>query len=309
MAGQRKVEVFSRATRAKTLPLTLSPVAVGGALAWNAGRPFAWGWFAVTLVGAGAMHLGANAWNDYVDERSGADKIARTERSSIATGSGVIDAGVMSARGVLTLSAVLFSVALACGVALALARGGIVFALGAIGFVLAWQYGAGPIKYGYRGRGLGELGIFASFGVLPVAGSFYVQAQRFEAVAWWGAVVPGLLTTVVIYHHHLLHWRADRAANKMTPVAVLGAETGLTVSAAAIVITYLALVVEIVLGVFPPYGAVALVTLFPLVASWSRARIDPAPQNILNLLGASLGASVVTGAILTAGLVVERVLL
>lgn len=299
--------LLSSATRAKTLPVMLSPVAVGGALGWKDGQFFTWGWFLVTLLGAAALHLGANVLNDYFDERSGADKMARLDRSSIVTGSGMISSGTMMASEVLGLAAALFIVALACGVALALARGWLVVLFGAAGAFLAWQYVAPPLRYGYRGRGLGEVGIFAAFGFLPVVGTFYVQTQRVTSDVMWASLAPGMLTTLVLYHHHFLHWKADRAAGKMTPVAVLGPETGLIFSGIAITATYVVLVAQVATGLFPAWSLFALATAFPMAGAWSRAFRDPtAPQRYLNLLGSTLGASVLTGLVLTVSLAATR---
>lgn len=281
----------------------LVPVTVGAALAYHRGARFAPGWFALTLLGSAAMHLGANVINDYYDEQSGADKLARIDRGGIATGSGLIADGTFSARAMLGLAAVLFGVALACGAVLAVARGAAVFAIGVAGAFLAFEYVAPPIKFGYRGRGLGEIGIFAAFGLLPVAGSYYVQARHLDAAALWGSVVPGLLTTLVLYHHHFLHWRADKAVGKMTPIAVLGPETGLVLSGIAIVATYALLIVQVVVHLFPAWALIGVIPIVPLAASWTRARIDPVAQNSLNLLGATLGASVITGAAITIALI------
>lgn len=319
-----KAALLARATRAKTLPVMLMPVCVGAALAWNkypyercakpvcaqvlVPHPFAWGWFLVTLLGAAALHLGANVLNDYYDERSGADKLARMDRTAIVTGTSLIESGEMTSSQVLGLAAALFTVALACGVVLSLARGWTVFALGALGAFLAWQYVAPPVKYGYRGRGLGELGIFAAFGLLPVAGSYYVQTQHLDRIAFEAAIVPGLLTTLVLYHHHFLHWRADKAAGKMTPVAALEPERAMTAGGIAIVATYVILIVEAIRGVYPWGALLALVSAVPLLGQWARAKRDGVVQNHLQLLGATLGASVLTGTAISLSLVIARAL-
>jgi 1,4-dihydroxy-2-naphthoate octaprenyltransferase len=298
--------LFIRATRAKVLPVMLAPVAVGGALAWAKTGFFTWGWFVVTVVGASAMHLGANVINDYFDETSGADQAARRDPASFPTGSGVIATGQMTRRATLALAGALFGVALACGLALAIARGPWVIGLGAIGFFLAVGYVAPPLAYGYIGRGLGELGIFVAFGFLPVVGSYYVQTLRIDSTAVWASVVPGLFTTLVLYHHHFLHWRADREAGKMTPVAVLGPERALVFSAIALVAIYVILIVQVAVDLWPAWALFALVTALPLGAALARMRRehDEFPA-VFQLLGSTLGASVLTGAVLTLSLVGE----
>lgn len=301
----RGIPLLVRATRAQVLPVMLAPVAVGGALAWAQAGFFTWGWFGVTVVGAAAMHLGANVLNDYFDEASGADRAAREDPAGIATGTGLIASGVMTRASTLRLAASLFGVALACGVALAVARGPVVLLLGGVGFLLALLYVAPPVAYGYRGHGLGEAGIFISFGYLPLVGSFYVQALDITPDAAWASLAPGLLTTLVLYHHHFLHWRSDRAVGKMTPVAVLGPERGLRVSAAAAAVTFGILVGQTIAGLWPPGALAGLVVVFPLGNALLRAMRDPVPPTFLQLLGSSLGASVVVQALLVLTLVVR----
>jgi 1,4-dihydroxy-2-naphthoate polyprenyltransferase len=313
---EKGLALFISATRAKVLPVMLAPVAVGGALAW-ADPPvsnlfhyqptgfFSWGWFIVTIVGASAMHLASNVVNDYFDEDSGADAAARTDPSGVATGTGLIASGVLSKAATLRLAAGLFATALACAIALAVARGPLVLLLGAVGFLLAFFYVAPPVKYGYVGRGLGEIGIFISFGYLPLVGSYYVQTRDITPDAAWASFVPGILTTLVLFHHHFLHWRADASAGKMTPVAVLGPDRSLTVSLVAIVVAYGLLVAQTIAGLWPPGALLALVAVVPLVTAVRRARKDPILPNYFQLLGSTLGASVLTSAVLVVSLIVR----
>ena len=283
---------FVRATRIQTGPMIIAPVAVGAALAYQRGFDFAWGWFFLTVAGAVALQLGANALGDVADAHSGADKLARVDRGAIATDPGLIESGVMSERAVLRLAAALFGLALAIGIVLAIARGWAVLPLGAAGALLAWQYGWPPTKYGYRG--LGELGIFLAFGVLGVVGSYYVQAKQFSAAAVWASVVPGLFVTAVLFNHNLLHYRSDKAAGKLTLVARWGPEFGLIASGAALTMIYVILTIEVAFRLFPVWTLVAVVTAIPIAGSWARAFRDSIAQNCLNLLGATLGASVLT---------------
>ena len=305
---ERGFALFVTATRAKVLPVMLAPVAVGGALAWSQTGFFTWGWFMVTLTGASAMHLASNVVNDYFDEDSGADAAARIDPSGVATGTGLIASGLLSKRSTLRLAAALFAVGLVCGIALAVARGPAVLLLGAVGFLLAFFYVAPPIRYGYVGRGLGEIGIFISFGYLPLVGSYYVQRLDITPDAAWASFVPGMLTTLVLFHHHFLHWRADASAGKMTPVAVLGPERALSVSIATIVVAYGLLVAQSIAGLWPPGAIVAAAGAVPLVAAVRRARRDPILPNYFQLLGSTLGASVLTAGVLVVSLIVRGAL-
>ena len=107
------------------------------------------------------------------------------------------------------------------GVALAvLTSSFFIFILGLVGLLLGYFYTAPPVRLGYRG--VGEVIVGLCFGVLPVCGSFYLQAGHVEA---W-ALVPGVLVAVLIFLVLLANEfpdeEADRAVNKRTLVVLLG---------------------------------------------------------------------------------------
>jgi len=292
--------ILARLARVKTLPVVLAPAGLGAALAAHEGASFSWPWFAVTLLGAGALFAGAMALNDFFDERSGADGLARLERASIVTGSGFIAAKTMTPRAVLGVAASAWTVALATGIAVAAARDARALGFGAAGALLAAGYWAPPVRYGYRGLGLA--GIFLAFGPVTVVGSFLVQAERVTPTAWWASVVPGLLAAAVFHHADMLHWRGDKTAKKMTVAARLGIEASVVASGVLLILAFVVLTVEVALGVFPAWALLALIVTPVLAGSWGRAARDPVPQHVLQLLGTSLGAAVLVQVIVAVAL-------
>ena len=262
----------------------LAPVAVGATLAWSHTGVFAWGWFLLTLLGAAAMHLGANVVNDYFDEASGADEAARQDPAGLATGTGLIASGVMSREATLRLAAGLFAIALACGVVLAAARGWLVMVLGAVGFLLAVFYVAPPVRYGYRGRGLGEVGIFMAFGYLPLVGSYYVQVEGhntrtrhgrhwYPACYHTGSLPPSFLALAGRRPRR----EADsgrRARAGQSAQRLLGRDRRLRTGSS---------IGTVIAGLWPPGAVVAIVGAVPLVAAVRRARRDPILPNYLQL--------------------------
>jgi 1,4-dihydroxy-2-naphthoate octaprenyltransferase len=189
-----RLQLFLQVTRARTLPVMIAPVLIGSVLAWQQGSPFQWGLFALTLIGALAAHLGANLINDVFDFSEGTDQAAQEimpQGQTVATGSTFLLNGSLSMKTYRWLAIACFAVALICGIALSLFRPWAI-AFGVLGFLLAFFYVAPPLRLAYIGRGLGELDILISFGLLPVIGSFYTQANTVTLTAVLASLPIGL---------------------------------------------------------------------------------------------------------------------
>src|SRR3989442_9583434 len=253
-----QLEILFQATRARTLPVMLAPVLIGSVLAWQQGMPFQWRLFALALVGALAAHLGANVVNDVFDFAAGTDQTAQElmpEGTTITTGSQTILRGQLSLRAYRGLAIALFALALVCGVVLTFFRPW-TLAFGVLGFCLAFFYVAPPLRLAYIGRGLGELDILISFGILPLVGSYYVQAGTVTYVALLASLPIGLYTTAVLYFHHFLHWRADESAGKITPVVALGEKGARIAGAILLLLIAVTVLLDVYLHVFPWYAII-----------------------------------------------------
>ncbi len=93
--------------------------------------------------------------------------------------------------------------------------------LGGLCMVLAVAYTGGPFPYGYRG--LGELAVFLTFGVLAVAGTAYLQTGSWTTLAFAAAIPPGCLVTAILVVNNLLDIEPDRRAGKVTLAVRFGA--------------------------------------------------------------------------------------
>ncbi len=303
-----RVWVALRLARWHYTPLIVIPVAIGSALAWYQGYPFRWKQFLLCLAGAWFAHLGANAANDCFDDISGVDRIAHQtipeNRGSTVCGSGILTTGRLSRHQGLALTAAFFLCALACGAPLMIEGGWPVAALALIGFALALFYCARPIAFGYAGHGLGELGIFVAFGVLPVVGSYLVQTNSLSWSAVLASLPPGLFTVSVLYNHHFTHLSADAAVGKRSPVVVLGERRARALSPVLLAATYLALVANVMLGVFPPAALAGLVTAPLILRSCVRLEVPSSCSASLAFLFGVVKANVATGALVIGALVV-----
>ncbi|MDQ6832705.1 MAG: prenyltransferase [Chloroflexota bacterium] len=262
-----RFERFAVVTRANVVPVMAMPVSIGAALAWQREGVFRPLPFTLTLVGAVAAHLASNVTNDIFDFRSGADEqaIAMAAEGTVDTSSGSLTGGILSERQANRLAAGLWCTALLCGVGLTKTSGPAVLGLAAAGFGFGTLYVAPPLAYGYIGHGLGEGGILTSFGLLPTLGSYYAQTGKLDWAPVVAALPPGLFTTDVLLNHHFFHWRSDKAAGKMTPVAVLGEKKAAQLSRGMTLAAGASVLIGITAKVYPKIALASLPTVAPVL--------------------------------------------
>ena len=303
-----RFQLLFNATRARTLPVMLAPVLIGSVLAWQQGTPFHWGLFVLALTGALAAHLGANVVNDVFDFAEGADQAAQKimpEGNTIATGSQELLSGQLSLGAYRALAAGLFTLALICGVILTFFRPWAI-AFGIAGFCLAFFYVAPPLRLAYIGRGLGELDILISFGILPLVGSYYVQTGYVTFDVLLASLPVGLYTTAVLYFHHFLHWRADQEVHKVTPVVALGEGGARVAGVVMLLLIAVMLLLDALFQVFPWYSAIAALTVIPVILALWRATGDL--KGYVKLMVTNLNANLLAALLILVALLVRGVM-
>ncbi len=261
------VRIWLMAARPKTLPVGLAPVLVGTALADTAGvfHPLR---FAAALLGALFIQVGANLSNDYSDARRGADTEDRLGPVRVTAG------GLLPPRQVLIATYVTFALAILCGVYLIAVAGWQLLLVGAASIVAGVLYTGGPRPYGYEG--LGELFVFLFFGIVAVAGSFFVQTETLVWEAFALAVPVGLLASAVLVVNNVRDLETDRRAGKRTLAVRLGRDRTRRLFAAMV---YGAFLLAPVTWIFGPLQAwlllpfLAIPLAAPIVRT-VRARTD-----------------------------------
>jgi len=157
------VRIWIMAARVRTLPAAVAPVLVGTALSATE-RDLRVGGFIAALLGSVFIQVGTNLSNDYSDARRGADTEDRLGPVRVTAG------GLVPPRQVLVATYVSFGLAVLCGVYLVWLAGPILLAIGAASILAGVLYTGGPRPYGYEG--LGEVFVFAFFGMVAVTGSY-----------------------------------------------------------------------------------------------------------------------------------------
>jgi 1,4-dihydroxy-2-naphthoate octaprenyltransferase len=213
------VRIWIMAARVRTLPAAVAPVLVGTALSATE-RDLRVGGFVAALLGSIFIQVGTNLSNDYSDARRGADTEDRLGPVRVTAG------GLVPPRQVLVATYVSFGLAVLCGVYLVWLAGPILLAIGAASILAGVLYTGGPRPYGYEG--LGEVFVFAFFGIVAVTGSYYVQAEQVTWEAFVLAVPVGLLASAILVVNNVRDLESDRRAGKRTLAVRLGRDRART---------------------------------------------------------------------------------
>jgi 1,4-dihydroxy-2-naphthoate octaprenyltransferase len=211
------VKIYLRAMRIPFLTGSLVPVFLTGAYAFTLNH-LHWVPFLITGVGVALLQLAANTTNDYYDAIS-TDRV-NIRFTRFSGGSRVIQEGLVSRKGMLMLSILLFAGAFAAGISLSWNLGPGIFLLGMIGFLGGWLYSFGPTSL--MSRGFGEITIFLVFGPLLTWGTFYVMSGELTWHAFTLGIPPGFLIAAVIWINQFPDFEADSATKKQNLVVRLG---------------------------------------------------------------------------------------
>jgi 1,4-dihydroxy-2-naphthoate octaprenyltransferase len=292
-------------SRAQFLPVILSPILVGSVLSWWTTRTFDFLTFSLVVVGSITAHLAANTIDDAYDYSSGVDVVSNSMFPPDFGGWKVLPRGLMTFGQAKSVAYLFFSLTILVGLYLTLVAGPLVFVFGAIGIFFAYFHVAPPLRLGYRGLGLSELGIFLSFGILPVMGSFYVQSGQLSASSVVAGVPLGLLTTCVLINHDQIFFDPYLKAGKRSLTVTLGREAAMIAATALTAVSYLIVVASSVSGFLPIASLLVLLTvpLFIMQLELYRGRAE-SPLHYVKLTQITFGLSIGFGVMLAAALVV-----
>ena len=205
------------AARPKTLPAAIVPVWTGCVLAWKMTGNFH-PWLATcTLLGALAIQIATNFFNDAIDHHKGADTVRRLGPQRVTA------SGLLSPRAVMAVAGVFLAIATLCGLVLYQARGWPILAIGLPSLFLAFGYTGGPFPLAYRG--MGEIFVVLFFGLVAVAGTVFVQGGTWPPEAFLLGGQVGLLSALLISINNFRDREEDASTGKRTLAARFGAKT------------------------------------------------------------------------------------
>lgn len=216
-----KIKAWIKALRIRTLPLAVSGIVVGNAVAfyYDAFDSYI---LKFSLYTALLLQILSNLANDYGDFQKGTDNENRVgpERA--------LQSGAIEPKDMKTVMVIVGFFAFICGSILvynglskANPTAGIFFiGIGIICIVAAVLYTVGKNAYGYKG--LGDIMVFLFFGITAVAGSFYLQYKDIL----WQVLLPagaiGFLSAGVLNMNNMRDVVNDEACGKITIPVRLG---------------------------------------------------------------------------------------
>ncbi len=279
------------ASRLRTLPAAVVPVAVGTAVVAASGQ-VAWAPALAALAGSIAIQIGTNFANDVFDAEKGADGADRIGPLR------AVSAGLISASAMKRAMIVAFAIAAAFGLYLVSIAGWPIVVIGIASIIAGIAYTGGPWPLGYHG--LGDVFVLAFFGFVAVCGTAFVQLGSVPCLAWWAAAPVGAPATAILVVNNVRDRAGDARAGKRTLAVRFGRRAALAEYALLLAIAYAIPLGLAVTG--RPWVALPLLTA-PLAVARLRAlvaAVDGPEHN--RLLAATAQLLMIHGALFAAGL-------
>lgn len=201
------------AARPTTLAAAAAPVLIGTGLASfrDTFRPLP---ALMALVGALLIQIATNFANDYYDFVRGADTAERVGPVRVT------QAGLLAPAAVWRAMVAVMVVAALVGSYLVWVGGWPILLVGVLSLVCAVAYTGGPFPLAYLG--LGDLFVFVFFGLVAVAGTYWVQARSLPPDALLAGVGVGALSTAILVVNNLRDLATDARAGKRTLAVRIG---------------------------------------------------------------------------------------
>lgn len=217
----KKLKYYITSFRLRTLPLSLSGILLGSLLAAAAG-PFDWLAFLLAVATTLSLQILSNLANELGDLQKGTDNEQRL--GPIRS----IQSGALSVKEFKRIIGIFILLSVISGSALVYSAfdslfskdGMIMLIFGAASILAAIKYTVGKNAYGYRG--LGDLFVFLFFGLLSVAGAYFLLAHRLTPGLFLPAAAIGLLSTGVLNLNNMRDIENDTYCGKRTIPVIIG---------------------------------------------------------------------------------------
>lgn len=280
------VKIWAGQVRAPFLILSVFLALIGGGVAYRDGV-FHLLHCALAMVGTVLAHVAVNLFNELSDHKTGIDH--HTQRTPFSGGSGTLQRGDTTPRGVLLVASAVSLVATAIGVYLAWKSGWPLLIFVVLGGLASVFYTSHLAKWI-----LGELAAGSCLGSLVVLGTYYAQAGTLTPSVILLSVPPGILTALLLFLNEFPDVEADRQGGRKHLVITLGYRRAAIVYTLALAVCYLILIAGVVVSFLPVTVLIALLTL-PLAIKAARTALRHGEEREKLIPGMGANVMVVLG--------------
>ena len=238
MSAKTTIGAWLNAARLRTLPLSISGVLIGTALANFYGHSNVL-IFILALLTTVGFQVTSNFANDYGDGVKGTDNESRIGPAR-ALQSGLLSRKALK-RGIF-ISVFIDTLLVIILIITAFGLRNLFFSmmflvLGAASIWASLKYTIGDSAYGYRG--LGDVFVFLFFGLVAVLGTMFLYTKFLTGMAFLPATAIGLLSVGVLNLNNLRDFASDKKAKKNTLVVYLGFAKGKVYQYALLITAFL----------------------------------------------------------------------
>ncbi|NUW68752.1 1,4-dihydroxy-2-naphthoate polyprenyltransferase [Vibrio coralliilyticus] len=213
------LRIWLDAARPKTLPLALVSILTGSVLAYST-HQFSWMIAILAFLTATLLQILSNLANDYGDAVKGTDNDKRLGPMRAIQSGAVTQADMKQAIGINIVLTMLAGLALVFYALDSLQSILAFIGLGVLAIVAAIAYTVGNKPYGYVG--LGDVSVFIFFGLLGVAGTFFLHTGIVAPLLVLPAIGCGLLAVAVLNINNMRDIENDEECGKRTVAVRLG---------------------------------------------------------------------------------------
>ena len=256
---KNKLKVWYNAIRAPFLVAGIPSVLIGAILAYLETKLFNPYLFILTLIGIIVGHISVNLLNDYYDHKLNTDDINQSYIRPFSGGSRVIQMGLLSSLEVLSMALITLLIFLSIGLYITIIRGWMIIALGLLGAFFIYSYNAPPLRL--SGKGLGELIVGVSFGILIALGSYIVQAGKFSMTPIYASIPVTITVALILLINEFPDYEADKATGRKNLVVLLGRKKGRAIYIGVVGILYGYIIIASLTGLISIYSLASLLAL------------------------------------------------
>jgi 1,4-dihydroxy-2-naphthoate octaprenyltransferase len=259
-------------TRAGVFTMTLTSGLIGGLLA-IATDPAAvnYGYLALAIGGLVAAHAANNMINDYFDMSEGidTDQYVRALYAPHPVLSGWLTRSQLR-NAILVVNVIDLAILLF----LMWARGPVIAVFALSGLFISVFYVAPPISL--KKRGLGEPGVFLTWGPLMIGGTYYVATGTLPGWVWIASLPYAILVTTVLFGKHIDKVVPDAAMGIRTLPVILGERRARAVASALMIAFYPIVIASALVGWIGPF-VILVVLAIPRLLQVLRQYRQPKP--------------------------------